>query len=44
MNLFGLITLMGIRAHALYWEDTPGAESVYGVLIPQMYHRSKVLK
>jgi hypothetical protein len=43
VGVIGLITLMGIRAHALYWEDTPGAESVYGVVIPEMYRGSAAL-
>jgi hypothetical protein len=43
VGLVGLITLMGIRAHALYWEDAPGAESVYGVVIPEMYRDSAAL-
>ncbi len=44
VSFFGLITLMGIRAHAQYWEDTPGAASVYGVLIPKMYAGSEFLR
>jgi hypothetical protein len=38
------ITLMGIRGHALYWGDILGAESVYSVLLPQMYGGSQVLE
>ena len=43
VGLIGLITLLGLRAHALYWEDEPEAESVYDVLIPLLYEGSAAL-
>jgi hypothetical protein len=37
VSVVGLVTLVGLRAHALYWEDAPEAESVFGILIPRWY-------
>jgi hypothetical protein len=34
---FGVITLVGLRAHALYWDEDEEAETVYGVIIPRLY-------
>jgi hypothetical protein len=33
----GVITLVGLRAHALYWDEDEEAETVYGVIIPRLY-------
>lgn len=48
INDFSLIkwlTLMGIRAHTMYWEKTFQSEiSCFDILIPKMYENSEFLK
>lgn len=43
VSVVGLVTLVGLRAHALYWEDGAEAESVFGVLVPHWYRGTAML-
>jgi hypothetical protein len=44
LSRVGVVSLMGLRAHAMYWDARPEAETVYGVVIPRMYARSRALR